>query len=353
MFGTNLGKQADDLVNAVGNRDHKRFLGALQGIAKATPKARPEEVDAALVKLVPVLAEIPFGMGGDLAQIAGSMADYGTRPAIVVPTLVGRATDALQQAARFAALYGDAFGDLPDSGDQEQIGPTVERFVATAPERGLDQQEAYLLVQAWFCANQWVQPVLYLSQRKDVRVALPDRSRLTAAVEAMREHIETAHWLYGLLLVLDDEPLVVLHRATGRGYRVTISGIGDNFQLHTLLAAALIGDESRGLLPGQRPTDTEIAAASDGEDMTPAAGIRGNFNLVDAYGEWIWNEGRPADIPKLEETRVVVIDPPPYARSWNAGRAYPLMRPTVTVTGMLPPDEAGRWLSLVKPSQRG
>jgi hypothetical protein len=353
MFGTNLGKQVDDLINAVGNRDDERFFAALQGIAKATPKARPEEVDAALVRLAPVLADIPFGMGGDLAQIAGSMADYGTDPGIVLPTLVARATDALEQAARFSTLYGAAFGDPPDSGDQEQIGPTVERFVETAPERGLDRQDAYLLVQAWFCANQWVQPVLYLSQRKDVRVALPERSRLTAAVGAMREHIEAAHWLYGLLLVLDDEPLVVLHRASGRGYRVTISGIGDNFQLHTLLAAALIGDESRGLLPGPRPTEAEIAAASDGEDLTPAGGIRGNFNLVDAYGEWIWNEGRPADIPKLEETRVVVIDPPPYARSWNAGRPYPLMRPAVTVTGMLPPDEAEHWLNLVKPSQRG
>jgi hypothetical protein len=169
----------------------------------------------------------------------------------------------------------------------------------------------------------------------------------------MREHIETAHWLSGLLLVLDDEPLLVLDHATGRGYRVTISGIGDNFQLHTLLAAALIGDESRGLLPGRRPTEAEIAAASDGEDLTPSGGIRGNFNLVDAYGEWIWNEGRPADIPKLEGVRVVVLDPPPYERSWNAGRAYPLMRPTVTVTGMLPAGEARQWLGLVKPSQRG
>lgn len=32
--------------------------------------------------------------------------------------------------------------------------------------------------------------------------------------------------------------------------------------------------------------------------------------------------GRPADTPSLEGTRVVVIDPPPYVRTWNAGRAY-------------------------------
>jgi len=40
--------------------------------------------------------------------------------------------------------------------------------------------------------------------------------------------------------------------------------------------------------------------------------------------------------PRLEGTRVVVIDPPPYERTWNAGRAYPLMRPSVTVT-QIPP----------------
>jgi hypothetical protein len=353
MFRANLGKHVDELVNAVGNRDDSGFSAALQGIAKATPKARPDEVDAALAELVPVLAGIPFGMGGDLAQIAGSMVDFGTSPAIVLPTLVGRAAEAMEQAARFAQLYGSAFGDPPDAGDPELIGSTVERFVETAPDRGMDRQDAYLLVQAWFAGGQWVRPVLYLSQRKDVRVALPERPRLTAAVEAMREHVETAHWLFGLLLVLDDEPLVVLHRATGRGYRVTIGGIGDNFQLHTLLAAALVGDESRGLLPGRRPTEAEIAAASEGEDVTPSGGIRGTFNLVDANGEWIWNEGRPADIPKLEGVRVGVLDPPPYERSWNAGRLYPRMRPAVSVTGVLPPDEARHWLGLVKPPQRG
>jgi hypothetical protein len=43
-----------------------------------------------------------------------------------------------------------------------------------------------------------------------------------------------------------------------------------------------------------------------------------------------------------------VIDPPPYERTWNAGRAYPLMRPSVTVIEILPAAEAARWLSKVK-----
>jgi hypothetical protein len=342
----------DDIVAAVADRADDRYFGALQGIAEATPTAQPEEVDAALSRLTDVLAEISFGMGADLAQITGSMVDYGRDPLVVLPILVRRATEATEQTVRFAELHTGAFGDPPRPDDTDQIGPTMDRFLAWAPGQGLSEREASLLVQAWFCATEWVQPVLYLSQRKEVRQALPERARLLAAVETTREVVETAHWLYGLLLVLDDEPLVVLHRATGRGYRVTISGIGDNFQLHTLLAAALIGDEAQGLLPGQRPNSTEIAAATDGEDVTPAGGIRGNFNLVDAYGEWIWNEGRPMDIPELAGTRVVVIDPAPYLRNWNAGRVYPMMRPELTVNEILPAEEAARWLAKVKPATR-
>ena len=94
---------------------------------------------------------------------------------------------------------------------------------------------------------------MYLAQGKDVRAALPDRDRLTAAAGAVGARIGTAGWLYGLLQVLDDEVLIVLHRDSGRGYRVTISGVGDNFQLHTLLAARLTGRNSRGLIPAARP----------------------------------------------------------------------------------------------------
>ena len=155
--------------------------------------------------------------------------------------------------------------------------------------------------------------------------------------------------------MLDDEPLLVLDRGfagTGLGFRVTIGGIGDNFQLHTLLAAALIGDPARGLLPGRAPSAVVVAAAGTGDDVQPAGGLSGNWNLVDAYGEWIWNEGRPADIPHLDGVRVAVIDPQPYARTWNIGRQYPLMVPSVRIDAELPPAEATLLHARVKPSNR-
>ena len=364
MHANALIRFCDEIDDALAAGDQQRFEAATRSLAAATPQAAPDDVQDAMARLVSILATIRFGRGVGLARLTGAMTSHGPMPTGLLPVLARRATEVLELAARFAAIYGADDESLPDPEDPSLVQPVISRLheilgspVAAPPLPGMPDPPvapdaaALALAEAWFTGDGWVQPVLFLSQRKVVRASLPERARLLAATEAVAEQFTTAHWLRGLLLVLDDEELIVLHRPTGRGYRVTISGIGDNFQLHTLLAASLIGDESRGMIPGQPPAPAEIAAASDGE-VTPPEGIRGNFNLVDAYGAWIWNEGRPADIPRLEGARVVVIDPPPYERTWNAGRAYPLMRPAVTVDEILPAAEAARWLSMVKPPAR-
>jgi hypothetical protein len=125
---------------------------------------------------------------------------------------------------------------------------------------------------------------------------------------------------------LDDEELTVVHRPTGRAYELTISGIGDNFQLHTMLADTLMGDEAAGWIPGQRPSAEQVAAATTGY-LLPQGGMRGSFTLVTADGDLLWNEGHPADIPMAGGGRTVVLDSGPHISFWDAGRAYPLVVP--------------------------
>ncbi|MDR7276694.1 hypothetical protein [Catenuloplanes atrovinosus] len=347
MQDRGLDTSTDAVIAALEAFDREAFGEAMQELARATPRSRPDEVATALTRLAPVLERLPIGVGGHLAQLTGSMVDFGGTPDLVLPVLVDRACEALEAAARFRVLHEKAYGEVPAPDDHERIPATIERFVEGADAHGLSDVEGQALVEAWFTGEHWVQPVLYLAQRRDVRAALPQRDRLTAAVEATRDHLETAGWLHGLLLVLDDAPLIVLHRESGRGFEVTISGIGDNFQLHTLLTAALMGGD-RGL-PGERPSEEEIAAATDGPELEPEGGMIGRVNLVDGEGTWIWNEGRPADIPVYDGARVVVLDPPPYRRTWSTGRPYPLMVPSVTAEE-LPAAEAARWLSRVKPA---
>src|SRR5258708_10359173 len=96
-----LGPICGDLMDAVRERDDGRVHDALQRMAGATRGASPREVDEALAQLLPVLATIPFGKGADLAKLAGAMTDFGTGATVVLPVLVERAAEAMEQAARF------------------------------------------------------------------------------------------------------------------------------------------------------------------------------------------------------------------------------------------------------------
>jgi len=65
---------------------------------------------------------------------------------------------------------------------------------------------------------------------------------------------------------LDARPVTCDRRRTrprsaspfSRGYRMTIGGIGDKAQLHTLLAVALIGAPADGMIPGAAHHHSEI-----------------------------------------------------------------------------------------------
>jgi hypothetical protein len=328
-----------DLILAVEKGDPAGYGKALQAIVSAARAAQPQEIEAAVGTLTPVVEGLALEMGGALAGVVASLAVLGTSgPATVLPVLVDRACGAAEEAARFAALYRSMVGAPPSPDDHDAFEWTMNAVRAVAADADLPEQETARLAEAWFVCGDWLQPVLFLSQRKDVRLGLPQRQRLTDAIQPLINSIETAHWLRGLLQVIDDAPLTVLHPETGRGYLLTIGGIGDNHQLHTLLAANLIGSEGEGLLPGTPPTAAMIAAATNG-DPAPEGGIVGQFNMVDAEGTWILEEGSPADILAVDGERVVVLHPLSEERGWKAGRAYPLMRPELVVRRHLTPAE--------------
>ncbi len=355
MFGYGgraLPELCGDLSDAVLSLDEQASTDCHRAIVQRVPEADQEELSAGLVRLTPALERVALGNGVVLAHLAAGLVEMGADPLPVLGVLVERIARGLEQAALFAML-ADKLGDgvvAPTSADE--VHALQDRVAREAPAAGLAAEDAWEATQAWFTVNDWIPGLLLPLQQKRSRLALPQRDRLTDAAGAMTEQLDDAPWLYGLVLVLDDEPLLVVQRDGGRAYEVTISGIGDNFQLHTLLAATLIGDPARGLIPGVPPEPAWVAAATDG-DMTPEGGIRGQFNLVDATGEWIWNEGRPADIPLVGDHRVVVLDPPAYPRGWNLGRAYPLMTPQITLDRILAPDEAAGWLGRIAPDRRG
>jgi hypothetical protein len=164
----------------------------------------------------------------------------------------------------------------------------------------------------------------------------------------------TAACVLSAALLPEHEPMLVLHPQTRRGYWIDVDGVADNFQLHTLLAGALIGDPAQGWLPGTPPSPDQLRANSDPQ-LSPECRVdEGWFNLVNwtglaslddptSYSHWIWNEGRPADITQFEGTRIILLASPPYLRSWSAGRTLPAVPASITVTGHLSPPEYTVW----------
>jgi hypothetical protein len=73
---------------------------------------------------------------------------------------------------------------------------------------------------------------------------------------------------------------------------------------------------------------------------------------VDAHGEWIYNEGVPSDILAVNGTRVVVLDPPSYERSFPAGRRFPLMAGSLHLDGMHLPEDLNGWWPHISPARQ-
>jgi hypothetical protein len=336
-----------------GSQGRERFLEAVTGFETAVRAqdpdgaertfqqlhhtlgdAGPHEVAQAAPRLAALLPEVPPGPRGIVAVIVGACVERGADPLPCAPPLFAELAETLAAVGEFCERWAETGGgEFPDPQDGE---PDPALFDRVGAEETL----------AWFSLPQWEMASLALLNHPHVRTALDGslRARLLRALHAVRE--TTGHDMKCLvyaLLVLDDEPLVVLHRPTGTGYAMRMSGIGDNFQLHTLLADVLVGG---GHVPGRAPSAQEAAVCRDAPGQVPTTG---SFNLVTPGGEWVWNEGTPSDIPVVDGVRLLVLDPPPYERSWPAGRFFPGMRADIVLERVLDATETRHWLGSCAP----
>ncbi|MEU6300890.1 hypothetical protein [Streptomyces erythrochromogenes] len=337
--GSGLAAVVSELEESVAARDGDRTERAFAAMMAGVQSASEGEHKLAGPRLAALIPAFPAtGPRPMLAMAAGYCVERGADPvACAEPILDGvhrDLLDALEFARRWSATGED---ELPEPDEKIIDDALLARL-------GGDSHEALQLVLAWCAAEEWQPPALaVLCRSAEVRrrdtAALLSACRDLAALE--RHDLKCLAYA---LAVLDDEPLVVLHRPTGTGYEIRIGGIGDNFQLHTLLAHVLVGG---GHVPGTRPSAESVRLATDPE---PARGrtqavATGAFELLAADGERIWNEGLPDDIPVVEGRRLLVLDEPAYPRSWNADRFFPHLPGTAELTRVLTADETQTWLA--------
>ncbi|MFE7772504.1 hypothetical protein ACFU5O_01090 [Streptomyces sp. NPDC057445] len=322
-----------DFENAVRARDAEGSERAFAQLHERYGSAGEAEFREAGPRLSALLAEVPHGPRAVTAVITGACVERGADAVACAPGVLAGAREAFAAAEEFCRRWAETGGgELPESED-ELTDELVER-TGLEPAIG------------WFTLPQWEMAGLAMLNAKAVRESFKGRDELLALVDRVAE--ESGHEFKCLayaLRVLDDEPFVVLHRGTGTGYAMRASGIGDNFQLHTLLAGALIGGRH---VPGDAPSAQEIAVCRDTEGQVPTTGA---FNLVGADGEWIWNEGTPADVAVVDGVRLLVLDPPPYRRGWPAGRFFPGMYGDLVLERVLGEEETAAWFAKVAPAK--
>jgi hypothetical protein len=178
----------------------------------------------------------------------------------------------------------------------------------------------------------WYEVIELCSVDPAARAALAD---LQPRAAELGDECDGAGWIATMLQVLHEAPFVAVEWDTRLGIAGRMSGISENFQLHTLLM-----DEfpQRGFRRKRR-VSPEIAANARGEgEQALGADVLGAWNLYtyeavlngqlpdssdqSMWATWIWNEGTPADIPELDGHRVIVLGPPPYSRGWQAQRTF-------------------------------
>lgn len=228
----------------------------------------------------------------------------------------------------------------------------VTVFRGAAGRLGLPESEAAVIALAWFDTSHWVNLMITVLAQREFRAAAGLRNEIAEAAARVGDLVPRAHWLPGLARVLDDEPLIVIVREGQHGFRLTMSGIGDNYQLHTLLAGRLIGDPARGLVPGEPPSPSWVAAATTAPPRRPPGDpIMRRFRLFDGTGTYIYPEGVPADIALTGGVRVIVLHPPQGPFGWTGGRTYEHMIPELTLDEILSPAQTRTWHAQITPAR--
>jgi len=332
-------------------------------------RATGQDLEDALQRMKIFITKMGIVPASFVALACGALVEQGTHPESVGDVIVQRARHAIKMASTFALSCQDlARHDSAPEIDPENIDACIQRYSEELIKIGSEEGKA------WFMLSQICTAALAVLMRLPyMREALQNDPEFMADLEkGLALFPEQLDCLYELFLLLDEE-MIVLHPALQRGYRIHIRGIHDNFQLHTLLADALIGDPQQGWLPGERPDPRVVAAAKDGafprpgEDADndfPAAkgvfnlwnwqGLQADGTLYETPGDqsklrkhWIWNEGKPQDIALFEGIRIILLGPPPYDRTWNPGRYFPGLPGELKVLEKLSDAQIRDWLTRI------
>jgi hypothetical protein len=333
-----------------GALDEAQVDRLVRGVGATQRGATPEESRAALLKLCEGL-ELPDPAGAEVAaRVLGALIEAGhdAQPARA-PML-----DCLRGVLPLCVTLADAvrpqLGDPPAGLSEYAAGKWLGRRANEALERtARDMPEA---AQAWQRLQVvWPGAIALLSVDPEGRAEARD---LQPLVHELLDLHEAAGWLGAMLGVLHEEPYVAIDPAAGTAVAGRMSGVVENFQLNALLMDAVpwsgkrrISRTALAVARGDGPQQSKETIAATWELHSYAAlGPDGTLPDEPDPETLIWDEGMPADIPVLDDHRVIVLRPASSERSWRAQRMFASL-PAELTREVLDEDAVAGWLARI------
>ncbi|WP_431872949.1 hypothetical protein [Nocardiopsis eucommiae] len=338
-----------ELIDASVATDPQQFPPAVHKVYLLASQIPASERELALEALTPLLSgdHAAPGIIADLSVVAGALVEMGTDPGPAGVEILHRLRTMGRGAIVFVRAWERTGGGPPPDPD----AVTADAEARVAADLGPDAPAATM---CWWTIRRHGLAARTMLGEPSVRAHTRNdpstHTELVAIAHQLSDHLDEFDEVRALLRMAETSSALVMDRASGRAFRVRFDGVSDNFQLHTLLADALIGPHGQGL-PGDAPDPRWTASFRDGPVDPAAQTVWGWWNLVAHDGAWVWNEGVPAEIPTIDSEHVLVLDEQPYPRSWNAGRRLPHVRAWLEVDSELDTEEASLWWKRVAPAE--
>jgi hypothetical protein len=318
---------------------------------------REPELDECFRMMAELASTASLPAAGLASLLCGVFIENRGTISIGAPAIIAAARQAFRSAVRQHQAIWDAWrtAELRKGGRLEQA---QAQAIAEKTSESFSTEERGTLAKLPFFGD----PLCAIMERsKEVRKTVRQDNDFCQDLWALRDQGNDSPALVSkLLIVLDDVDILVLHPALRCGYFVRVAGICHNFQLHTLLADALIGDPAAGLLPGPRPDPTIVAMAKDQPFDSDAPAGQASFHLqtwdaiqpdgthdTNPTAHVLWHEGTPADIPDVDGQRIVLLSAVKLPRSWRAPRDWTEMVGEAHIVTKLTPEQVGEIIQML------
>lgn len=339
---------AAELTRAVDGRDWdaNRVDRLCRQLVRESRSAARDSLSAALDLLLERLARARLEDADGVAHVAmssGTLVERGAPPRRLGELLLDRLPDVLAAARRcadacLAALGPDTDEDV-DRSEEDAVAYVDDRAIPSAVFR--DQVEADRPGAAALAGlRQWTLPaVAALTRDRELLARAARDAAFCRAAGSLRR--SEASWLHLLCGVQLEAPWLILFPLVERGFRVVVDGVTTNFDLHALLADALV---PRGL-PGKTNPPDVIAVIKGETSECRRSFVSGSWNFYThaaaahdlreprrvPHETWVRGEAQPRDVPEVDGVRTLLVGPSAFERTWNAGRTFAALRTSVTV----------------------